>query len=140
MTEWEETEPSFYTEEGFRWNMQLRLWLAMLIVVFVCAVWSIRAGRKLAERQGWIAQTRSIPVDTYGQWVTGERRDCISNGKMGFLNCPEPEKGSGDLLTNPLPERVLSVAFWGSTSGDATTTSLWRCERERDTIRCQLRR
>ena len=137
-----DNEPSIFTEEGARYYVQRKVWGLVSIVVIVvlfCAVWSAQAGWRFAERQGWVAQTRAIAVDMDGDWKVGEYRDCRSNGKGRFLDCPEPGKAGYDPLTNPIPERVSSVAFWGDISLDSTKSSLWHCKRERDSISCRLR-
>jgi hypothetical protein len=136
------SEPFIFTEEWARLYVKRKFWSlvsAVAIGILVCLVWSARAAWRVAERQGWVAQTRSIAVDIDGEWTVGDYRDCTSNGSGGFLNCPETGKVGSDPLTNPVPERVFSVAFWGDISRDSTKSSLWHCKRERDSISCHPR-
>ena len=137
----EKAEPPTW-EEWARANVQSRLWGTVAVVFLFVLGWTvsiIRAGWHMSERQGWIAQTRTIPVDLNSEWAEGTYRDCISNGKGGFLNCPQPGTGDLDLLKNPLPEREFHVAFWGNIDQDGTKTLLWHCKRERDVIICHPR-
>jgi len=138
-----DNEPSIFTEEGARFYVQRKFWALVSIVVIAvlfCALWSAKAAWRFAERQGWVAQKRTIVIDVDGEWMVGEYRDCMSNGKGGFLICPQPGKVGYDPLTNPIPEREFSVAFWGDTSRDSTKTSSWHCKRGRDSISCHLYR
>lgn len=135
-------EPSIFTEEGARFYVQRKLWglvSIVVIVVLLSVTWSAKAAWRLAERRGWVAQTRAIAVDTEGDWTVGEYRDCRSNGQGGFLNCPEPGRVGFDLPTNPNPERVFSVVFWGDISRDPTKSLLWHCKRQPGSISCRPR-
>jgi hypothetical protein len=139
MSDSENTEPLPFTDDWARIYMQRKFWglvSAGLIVVLASVVWLIQAGWQAAGRQGWVGQRRSISVDIQGKWMGGEVRDCASNGKGGFLNCPEPGKGNYDSLASRLPERQIDVTFWGNISRDTTKTSLWHCKRESDSIIC----
>jgi hypothetical protein len=136
----DDSEPSIFTEEWARLYVQRKFWgfvSAVAIAALCCVIWSARAAWRFAGRQGWVAQTKAIAVDVDGDWMVGEYRDCTSNGSGGFLNCPDPGKVGYDPLTNPIPERVLSVAFWGDISRVSPKSSLWQCKRERDSISCR---
>lgn len=139
MTDSNESEPLISTPEGLRYYMLLRFWAAVSVLALACALWSVHTGWRIAERQGWVAQTRPTAVNLDGEWMVGGYRDCVSKGIGGPLNCPEAGKSVQNPLTNPIPERVFSVAFWGDTGKDSKKTSLWHCKRERDRISCHLR-
>jgi hypothetical protein len=93
-------------------------------------------GWHYAQREGWIVQRKTVPVDFYGDWMVGEYRDCASDGDGGFLNCPIPGQDEYDPSKTTLSEHTFSVAFWGDIGRDVTQTSRWQCKRESDSISC----
>lgn len=103
--------------------------------VLILAYWSISlawGGWRFVDRAGWIEHTRVIGVTSDGNWLTGEYRECLSNGPGSFLVCESENTAIGTAK-----ERTFSVVFQGELSKDVLKDAKWQCKREPDSISCQ---
>jgi hypothetical protein len=109
---------------------------AGFLFVIGLAIWLGGYGWGYLKRIGWIEQTRVIDVHMSGDWLTGEYRNCQTDGHADVLFCPNSSESKSALGTSGQIPRSLSVGFYGKMTGKPDDTLNWRCKRETDSISC----
>ena len=112
-----------------------------IVIVLVLAA---GAGYEWLDSAGWVPHSRSVDLYVSGDWLTGERRDCL--GVQSRLPGEPPEITSLDCridgsAENPHNQKDIDIRFFGKTSRpdllkSDTTEFEWRCTRQGNTFTC----
>jgi hypothetical protein len=132
--EFEEPELNTSTDQSHTFTVVERLIMVGLVI------WLAWAGWGYLKREGWIGQTRITSVFMDGNWLTGEYRDCQTDGYVSYLSCPKPNESESAFATKGESSRSFSVDFYGNVAGNPGDTLKWQCKREIDSISCHAAR
>ena len=107
------------------------------LIVIGLAIWLGWYGWGYFEHIGWVKQTRVIDVHMSGNWLTGEYRNCQTDGRADVLFCPESGESQAALAASGQAPRSFSLAFYGNITGKPEDTLTWKCKRETEVISCR---